>query len=160
MPVKEQVLDEIRRMSVADLVDLVRATAAELGTSGNDVRATAASVPEPAEGSGASDLSISLSDFGADKIEVIRAVREITDLGWREAQALVDASPSQVANWDPDADSDTSTDADGPESAGTPARPKTPVSIRGGRRADGSSGTAAAGGVMGVEASVLGPVGG
>ena len=126
MSVQEQVLDEIRRMSVADLLDLVRAIAAELETSGNGVGGTAGPVEGLAGGSGGGGVSISFSDFGADKIEIIKAVREITDLGLREARALVDASPLQVANWHPDTDSDTSTDADGPGAAGVPAKPKTP----------------------------------
>ena len=61
-------------------------------------------------------MAVSLREFGADRIEIIRAVREVTDLGLREARALVNDSPAQVAAWSHDTDADT--DADGPEGAG------------------------------------------
>ena len=104
MTSSEQVLEGIRRMSVADLVDLVRSLEREI--IGRDDMATA----DVAEGSG---VGVSLRDFGADKVAVIRAVREITDLGLREAR--------EVAVTD-EGDQDG-----GPEEgAGLPARPRTP----------------------------------
>ena len=109
MPVQEWVLDEIRRMSVADLMDLVRALESEV--EGRD-RSEPSAVVER------SGSDFSLWDFGADKIEIIKAVREITDLGLREAQVLVGASPSEVAAGGHDAD------ADEPGTAGVPAKPK------------------------------------
>ena len=119
MSVQEEIMDAIRQMSVADLLDLVRALNEKMG--GQDGGAGA----ETARRSGA---GASLQDFCADKIEVIRAVREITDLGLREAQALARVSPNEVASRDPDADADadTDTDADGPEAAGAPVKPRTP----------------------------------
>lgn len=102
MPVKERVLDEIRRMSVADLVDLVHALEREIA--GCDDGAAA----EAAESSG---TGVSLRDFGADKIGVIRAVREVTELGLREARVAA------TDEGDPDG---------GPEGTGLPAKPKAP----------------------------------
>lgn len=68
MTPSEQVLGAIRRMCIADLVDLVRVLESEV-----------------AEATGA---GVSLRNFGAEKVAVIRAVREVTDLGLREAQEM------------------------------------------------------------------------
>ena len=115
MPAQEEIMDAIRHMSVADLLDLARALKEEMEGRGDSAGA------ETARMSGA---GLSLQDFGADRVEVIRAVREITDLGLREARELAAASPAQVAAWGHDADTDT--DADGTEGAGVPAKPRTP----------------------------------
>ena len=126
MAIQEEVLDAIRQMSVADLLDLVRALAIELESPDGHGLTNAGSATEPVEVVQRDTVAVSLREFGADRVEIIRAVREITDLGLRESRALVDASPAQVAYWDPDADPGTSTDADGPEAAGAPAKPRTP----------------------------------
>ena len=117
VPVQEQVLDAIRQMSVADLVDLVRAISAEMETHG----ATGAmTVADGAETAGDSGATVSLRDFGADRIAVIKAVREITDLGLREARGLVETGPATgVAD---DADND-----EGLATAGVPAKPRAPL---------------------------------
>ena len=126
MPVQEAIMDAIRQMSVADLLDLVRALAVEVESPEGHAVTDAGSATEPVEAGRRDAVAVSLRDFGAERIGIIRAVREITDLGLREALVLAGASPSQVANWDPDTDPDTSTDADGPGTAGVPAKPKTP----------------------------------
>ena len=107
MPVKERVLDEIRRMRVADLVDLARVLESEI-SSRNDM---AVAVVAAATGTG-----VSPRDFVADQIAVIKAVREITDLGLREARDMTDTD---------DSDHDG-----GPEEAGMPAWPKRPSPCR------------------------------
>ena len=106
MTAQEQVLDAIRRMSVADLVELVRALEGEMvGRGGATV-----------DDAGRSGVPISLRDLGADRIAVIKAVREITDLGLRDAMGMVDTGGGTGA-----ADND-----EGPETAGVPAKPRTP----------------------------------
>ena len=119
MPVQEQVLDAIRRMSVADLVDLVRALEGELETS--DVRAvtTAGPAREPVQVAPSDNVAASLREFGSDRIAIVKAVREATELGRREALARSEAFPSAVADEDHDS-------ADGPEPAGVPVKPRTP----------------------------------
>ena len=119
MPVQEQVLDAIRRMSVADLVDLVRALEGELETSDDAVMTTTAPVEAPVEVSRGHDAGVSPQDLGVNAIEIIKTVREITDLGLREAQASLGDSPSALATGDHDS-------AEGPELAGVPVRPKRP----------------------------------
>ena len=109
MPVQEWVLDEIRRMSVADLMDLVRALGSEVEERDRG---------EPAQVVERSGSDVSLWDFGADKIAIIKAVREVTDLGLREAQAMAGVSPSQVTS--------SEHDTDEPGTARVPAKPKGP----------------------------------
>ena len=108
MTVQEQVLDAIRRMSVADLVELVRALEGEMAGRGGGATV---------DDAGRSGVPISLRDLGADRIAVIKAVREITDLGLREAMGMVDTGGGTGA-----ADND-----EGPETAGVPAKPRTPL---------------------------------
>ncbi len=103
MAVNQEVLDAIKGMSVMDLADLVKAIEEEFGVSAAPVAVAAA----PAAGvvtddapSAADDeqteFTITLADFGANKINVIKAVREVTDLGLREAKELVESAPTRV----------------------------------------------------------------
>ena len=115
--VQEQVLDAIKQMSVADLVDLVRAISAEMAIHGDTGAMRAA---DGAEAAGDPGATVSLRDFGADRVAVIKAVREMTDLALREARGLVEAGPATgVAD---DADDD-----EGLERAGVPAKPRAPL---------------------------------
>ena len=117
MPVQEEVLDEIRRMSAADLADLVRALSADLAAAPAPTTTpserTSAVGPEPHS----VGLSIASS---VDRIELIKAVREATDLGLREARELVDSAPDRAARRGTERD-------EGPEPAGVPALPKPPL---------------------------------
>ncbi|CAI7989482.1 50S ribosomal protein L7/L12 [Geodia barretti] len=77
---------------------MVKALEEEFGISAAAPMAVAAA---PSAGGGAGDeeqteFSITLADFGANKINVIKAVREITDLGLREAKELVESAPTRV----------------------------------------------------------------
>ena len=117
VPVQEQVLDAIKQMRVADLVDLVRAISAEMEIHGDTGAMTAADGVEAASDSGA---TVSLRDFSADRIAVIKAVREMTDLGLREARGLVETGPATGAADDADND-------EGLETAGVPAKPRAPL---------------------------------
>ena len=120
MAVQEYVLNEIRRMSATDLVDLVRALAVELETSDARAVTTAGPAGEPVQIGPSDEVAASLRDFGSDRIAIIKAAREATELGLREAQSRSEASPSAVRDWGHDS-------ADGPEPAGVPVKPRTPL---------------------------------
>jgi large subunit ribosomal protein L7/L12 len=96
---KEDILEAVGQMSVMDLNDLVKAFEEKFGVS-----AAAMSVAGPAAGAGAgaaaveeqTEFTVVLADFGANKVGVIKAVREITGLGLKEAKDLVDGAPKPV----------------------------------------------------------------
>ena len=140
MPVQEQVLDAIKQMSVADLMDLVRAISAEMAIHGDTGAMRAA---DGAEAAGYSGATVSLRDFGADRIAVIKAVREMTDLALREARGLVAGPATGVAD---DMDND-----EGLATVGVPAKPWAPLPSGEASRAVDRSRAAMPGGVMSVD---------
>ena len=90
-------LEEIKAMSVLELSELVHAVEEEFGVSA----AAAVAVAAPAEGGAAAaeektEFDVVLAEVGAEKIKVIKVVREITGLGLGEAKALVDGAPKTV----------------------------------------------------------------
>ena len=90
-------LEEIKTMSVLELSELVHAVEEEFGVSA----AAAVAVAGPAAGGEAAaeektDFDVVLKEVGANKIKVIKIVREITGLGLAEAKALVDGAPKTV----------------------------------------------------------------
>ena len=101
MAVNQEVLDAIKEMSVMDLADLVKAIEEEFGISAAVPMAAAAPAgivtdDAPSAAEEQSEFDVTLADFGANKINVIKAVREITDLGLREAKELVESAPTRV----------------------------------------------------------------
>jgi large subunit ribosomal protein L7/L12 len=95
---KEEILDSIAKMSVMDLVDLVKlmedkfgvTAAAPVAMAAAGGAAAAAPVEEQTE------FTIVLASFGEKKVEVIKVVRELTGLGLKEAKDLVEGAPSTV----------------------------------------------------------------
>jgi large subunit ribosomal protein L7/L12 len=94
---KDDILAAVSEMSVMDLNDLVKAFEEKFGVS------AAAMSSGPAGGGAAAavveeqtEFNLVLSDFGANKVGVIKAVREITGLGLKEAKDLVDGAPKTV----------------------------------------------------------------
>jgi large subunit ribosomal protein L7/L12 len=94
---KDDILSAVSEMSVMDLNDLVKAfeekfgvSAAAMAAPGGGGAGPAAAVEEQTE------FNLILSDFGANKVSVIKAVREITGLGLKEAKDLVDGAPKTV----------------------------------------------------------------
>lgn len=90
-------LEEIKAMTVLELSELVHAVEEEFGVSA----AAAVAVAAPAEGGAAAaeektEFDVVLAEIGAEKIKVIKAVREITGLGLGEAKALVDGAPKTL----------------------------------------------------------------
>ncbi len=96
---KEELIEEIKKMSVLDLSDLVTALEDEFGVSAAAPVAVAAA-PTAGEASAAVEekdsFDVVLKEFGAKKIAVIKAVRELTPLGLKEAKDLVEAAPTTV----------------------------------------------------------------
>ena len=93
---KNQIIEAIKEMSVLELNELVKACEEEFGVS-----AAAGVVVAAADGGAAaeeeqSEFTVVLKEIGPEKIKVIKAVREITGLGLKEAKALVDGAPSNV----------------------------------------------------------------
>jgi len=96
---KEDILEAVGQMSVMDLNDLVKAFEEKFGVS-----AAAMAVAGPAGGGGGgaaaaeeqTEFTVILSEVGANKVGVIKAVREITGLGLKEAKDLVDGAPKPV----------------------------------------------------------------
>ena len=90
-------LEEIKKMSVLELSELVHAVEEEFGVSA--AAAVAVAGPVAAAGGAAeekSEFDVELTEVGAEKIKVIKAVREITGLGLAEAKALVDGAPKVI----------------------------------------------------------------
>jgi len=95
---KEQIIEAIKNMTVMELNELVKACEEEFGVS------AAAPVAVVAAGAGAaaaeveeqSEFTVVLANAGAEKIKVIKVVRELTGLGLKEAKDLVDGAPSTV----------------------------------------------------------------
>ncbi len=95
---KDDILEAVGQMTVMDLNDLVKAFEEKFGVS-----AAAMAVAGPAAGgAGAAaveeqtEFTIVLAEVGANKVGVIKAVREITGLGLKEAKDLVDGAPKPV----------------------------------------------------------------
>lgn len=90
-------IEAIKELSVLELNDLVKACEEEFGVS-----AAAGVVVAAADGAAAggaeeqSEFDVVLAEVGAEKIKVIKAIREITGLGLKEAKELVDGAPSKV----------------------------------------------------------------
>lgn len=94
---KEEIIEAVGSMSVMDLNDLVKAFEEKFGVS-----AAAMAVAGPA-GAGAAaggeeqtEFTVNLLEAGANKVSVIKAVREITGLGLKEAKDLVDGAPKPI----------------------------------------------------------------
>ncbi|WP_020620128.1 50S ribosomal protein L7/L12 [Paenibacillus daejeonensis] len=92
---KEQILEAIKGMNVLELNDLVKAIEEEFGvTAAAPVAAAAGGGGEAAAEQ--SEFDVILNNAGASKINVIKAVREITGLGLKEAKELVDGAPKPI----------------------------------------------------------------
>ena len=91
------IVEEIKTLSLIELNELVKAVEEEFGVSAAPVAAVAA--PGAAAAPAAeekTELDVILANFGAKKLDVIKAVREITGLGLKDAKDLVEAAPKAV----------------------------------------------------------------
>ncbi|PAV27911.1 50S ribosomal protein L7/L12 [Virgibacillus profundi] len=92
---KEQIIDAIKEMTVLDLNDLVKAIEEEFGvTAAAPVAAAGAGAGEVAEEQ--TEFDVVLTGAGASKIKVVKAVREITGLGLKDAKDMVDNAPKAI----------------------------------------------------------------
>ena len=92
---KEQIIEAIKAMTVLELNELVKACEEEFGVSAAAPVAVAGAVAAAAEEE-QTEFTVVLKEAGAEKIKVIKAVREITGLGLKEAKDLVDGAPQNV----------------------------------------------------------------
>ena len=96
---QQQVIDYIKGISVLELSQLVKALESELGVSA--AAAMPMAMPGAAGGAAApteeqTEFTVTLTDFGSEKIKVIKAVREVTSLGLKEAKDLVESAPKTL----------------------------------------------------------------
>jgi len=109
---KDQVVDFLSKMSVLDLAALTKELEDKWGVKAAPVAVAAAG---PAAGGGGAaapaaeqtEFTVTLKDAGGNKIGVIKAVREVTNLGLKEAKDLVDGAPKVVKEGVSKADADT-----------------------------------------------------
>ncbi|MCM3715695.1 50S ribosomal protein L7/L12 [Halalkalibacter oceani] len=92
---KDQIIEAIKEMTVLELNDLVKAIEEEFGVTAAAPVAVAAGGGD-AGGAEQSEFDVILESAGGSKINVIKAVREITGLGLKEAKALVDGAPAPI----------------------------------------------------------------
>jgi large subunit ribosomal protein L7/L12 len=106
---KEELVDALSNMKVLDVVELIKSLEDKWGVS------AAAPVAVAAAGGGAApaaaaeeqtEFNVTMSSFGANKVGVIKVIREITGLGLKEAKDLVEGVPSSVKEGIPKADAE------------------------------------------------------
>ncbi len=100
---KDEIIEAIKQMNVVELADVVKALEDEFGISAAAPVAVAAAPAAggAAEGGAAdvedqSEFEVNLKEIGPNKINVIKAVREVTSLGLREAKELVESAPAAI----------------------------------------------------------------
>jgi large subunit ribosomal protein L7/L12 len=97
--VVEEIMASIKKMNVLELSELVKALQTEFGVSAPVAVAAPAAAPVGAAAPAAeekTEFSVILKEIGANKISVIRAVREVTTLGLKEAKDFVESAPQTV----------------------------------------------------------------
>ena len=94
---KEDILETVSNMSVMDVVDLISAMEEKFGVSAAaPVAAAAGPAAEAAVAEEQTEFTVMLTSFGSSKVPVIKAIREITGLGLKEAKDLVEGAPTAV----------------------------------------------------------------
>jgi len=97
---KEEIIAAIKSMTVLELAELVKALEAEFGVTAAPVASVApvvtAAAPAAPQVEEKTEFSVILKEIGANKINVIKAVREVTTLGLKEAKDLVESAPKAV----------------------------------------------------------------
>ena len=93
---KEEMIEEIKKMTVVELADLVKAIEEEFGVSAVAAAAPAAGAAGAAAAEEKTSFDVVLKEAGANKIQVIKVVRDATGLGLKEAKELVDGAPKTV----------------------------------------------------------------
>jgi len=108
---KDEILDTISKMSVMEVVELI----SDMEKKFNVTAAAPVAVAAAGAGAGAAapaaeaqtEFTVTMTEFGANKVGVIKVIREITGLGLKEAKDLVEGAPSTVKEAIPKADAET-----------------------------------------------------
>lgn len=93
---KDQIIEALKGMSILEINELVKACEEEFGVSAAAPVAVAGAAGAAAAVEEQTEFTVVLEAAGAEKIKVIKAVREITGLGLKEAKELVDGAPSNL----------------------------------------------------------------
>jgi len=97
---KEEIIAAVKTMTVLELAELVKAVEEEFGVTAAPVAMAPGAVGAPAAAAAAeeekSEFTVILKEIGENKINVIKAVREVTTLGLKEAKDLVESAPKPV----------------------------------------------------------------
>ena len=93
---KDQIIEAIKEMSVLELNDLVKAIEEEFGVTAAAPVAVAGGAAGGAAEEEKTEFDVVLADAGSAKIKVVKAVREITGLGLKDAKDLVDKAPGAI----------------------------------------------------------------
>jgi large subunit ribosomal protein L7/L12 len=103
----QEILDAIAEKSVMDIVELVKMMEEKFGVSAAAAVAVAGPAAAPAAAAvEQTEFTVVMTSFGENKVNVIKAVREITGLGLKEAKDLVEAVPATIKEGIPKADAD------------------------------------------------------
>jgi large subunit ribosomal protein L7/L12 len=110
---KDEIVAAIKNMTVLDLADLIKTLENEFGVSAAPIAVAAAPAAAPSAQAAApsaeekTEFTVTLKSFGEKKIEVIKAVREVTTLGLKQAKDLVEAAPQVVKEGVPKEEAET-----------------------------------------------------
>ena len=89
-------IEEVKALTVIELSELVHALEEEFGVSAASMAAPAAGAAPAAAAEEKTEFDVVMTEFGAEKIKVIKEVRALTGLGLAEAKALVEAVPAKI----------------------------------------------------------------
>jgi large subunit ribosomal protein L7/L12 len=107
---KDEILDSISKMTVMEVVELIADMEKKFNVTAAALVAAAAAGPGAAAAPAAeaqTEFTVTMTEFGANKVGVIKVIREITGLGLKEAKDLVEGAPSTVKEGIPKADAET-----------------------------------------------------
>ena len=90
------IVEEIKGLTLLELNELVKAVEEEFGVSAAPVAAVGAAAPAAAAVEEKTEFDVILASFGANKLAVIKVVRELTGLGLKDAKDLVEAAPKAI----------------------------------------------------------------
>ena len=90
------IIDEIKTLTILEVADLVKALEEEFGVSAAPVAAVAVGGAAAPAAEEKTEFDVVLASFGDKKLDVIKAVREITGLGLKEAKELVESAPKAI----------------------------------------------------------------
>lgn len=102
----DDILQSISEMKVTEVVDLIDKMEKKFGVSAAAAVAVAAPAAQAAPVEEQTEFAVVMTSFGPNKVNVIKAIREVTGLGLKEAKDLVEAVPAQVKDGIPKADAE------------------------------------------------------